>query len=136
MTAQAPPRERPLVVAIDDDPSILSALRRLLSGEPYEFVSTTDPDRALDLVRTRQVSLLMADFRMPILSGTGLLQVVKATSPSTIRFIITAYPQSTWVVRAKEMEVMEAVVEKPWNDEELKRTIRNRVLGGRLSETP
>ena len=78
----------------------------------------------------------MADFRMPILSGTGLLQVVKATSPSTIRFIITAYSQSTWVARAKEMEVMETVVEKPWNDDELRRTIRNRVLGGRPSEAP
>ena len=109
MTAQAPSQERPLVVAIDDDPAILSALRRLLSDEPYEFVSTADPDQALDLVRTRRVKLLMADYRMPILSGTGLLQVVKATSPSTIRLILTAYPQSTWVVRAKEMEVMEAI---------------------------
>jgi response regulator RpfG family c-di-GMP phosphodiesterase len=136
MTAQAPPQERPLVVAIDDDPAVLSALGRLLRDEPYEFVSTTDPDQALDLVRTRRVSLLMADYRMPILSGTGLLQVVKATSPSTIRLIITAYPQSTWVVRAKELEVMEAVVEKPWNEDELKRTIRRRVLGGRPSGTP
>jgi response regulator RpfG family c-di-GMP phosphodiesterase len=136
MTAQAPPQERPLVVAIDDDPAVLSALGRLLRDEPYEFVSTTDPDQALDLVRTRRVSLLMADYRMPILSGTGLLQVVKATSPSTIRLIITAYPQSTWVVRARELEVMEAVVEKPWNEDELKRTIRRRVLGGRPSGTP
>lgn len=120
---------RPLVVAIDDDPSVLSALSLLLGGEPYEFVATTDPDAALELVRTRKVALLMADYRMPVLSGTSLLQVVKATSPSTIRLMLTAYPQATWVLRAREMDVMDLVLEKPWDNDALKETIRDRLFG-------
>lgn len=120
---------RPLVVAIDDDPSVLSALARLLGDEPYEFVSTADPDEALDLVRTRRVTLLLADYRMPRLSGTGLLQVVKATSPETIRLLLTAYPKATWVMRAAEMEVMESVLEKPWDNDGLKAEIRGRLFG-------
>lgn len=124
-----PPVERPLVVAIDDDPSVLSALSLLLGSEPYEFVPTSNPDEALDLVRTRKVSLLMADYRMPNLSGTGLLQVVKATSPSTARMLLTAYPKATWVIRAQEMDVMEKVLEKPWDNDGLKGVIRERVFG-------
>jgi CheY-like chemotaxis protein len=120
---------RPLVLAIDDDPAVLSALRLLLSGEPYEFIATRDPDEALEIVRTREVSLLLADYRMPLLSGTSLLQVVKATSPSTIRFVLTAYPKATWVLRAEEMEVMERVLAKPWENDELRRTLRVRLFG-------
>lgn len=120
---------RPLVIAVDDDPSVLSALARLLSREPYEFIPTSDPDEALEIVRTREVSLVLADYRMPQLSGTGLLQVVKATSPSTIRVMLTAYPRSTWVLRAWEMELMQDVLEKPWDNEELRRAIRTRLFG-------
>ena len=76
------------------------------------------------------MTLLLADYRMPRLSGTGLLQVVKATSPSTIRVLLTAYPKATWVLRAAEMEVMESVLEKPWDNDGLKATIRERLFGG------
>ena len=120
---------RPLVLAVDDDPSVLSALALVLSKEPYEFIATADPDQALELIRTRDVSLVLADYRMPALSGTGLLQVVKATSPSTIRVMLTAYPRSTWVLRAWEMELMEDVLEKPWDNDELRRAIRTRLFG-------
>jgi response regulator RpfG family c-di-GMP phosphodiesterase len=127
---------RPLVVAVDDDPAVLSALTRLLCKEPYDFVPIADPDQALEIVRTREVSLLIADYRMPSLSGTGLLQVVKATSPSTKRIMLTGYPQSTWVERAWEKKLMEAVLEKPWDNDELRRAIRSRVVGSQEPATP
>ena len=120
---------RPLVIAIDDDPAVLSALGLLLGTEPYDLFTTSDPDTALDLVRSRHVDLVIADYRMPLLSGTGLLQVVKATSPSTGRIVLTAYPRSSWVLRAREMEVMEEVLEKPWDNEELRAAIRRRLWG-------
>jgi CheY-like chemotaxis protein len=120
---------RPLVVAVDDDPAVLSALTRLLIKEPYDFVPVADPDQALEIIRTREVTLLLADYRMPSLSGTGLLQVVKATSPGTKRIMLTGYPQSTWVERAREKKLMEAVFEKPWDNDELRREIRVRVVG-------
>ncbi len=121
--------DMPLVVAIDDDPAVLSALARLLGGEPYEFIPTSDPEEALELVRTRPVSVMMADYRMPVLSGSGLLQLVKAASPSTYRLMLTAYPRSTWVLRAHEMGAIERVVEKPWDNDELRGLIRSQLFG-------
>jgi len=120
---------RPLVLAIDDDPAVLSALSRVLGREPYDFIPFSDPDEALELVRTREVTLVLADYRMPTLSGTGFLQVVKATSPATIRMMLTAYPRSTWVIRAWENDLMEQVLEKPWDNEALRLTIRSRLFG-------
>jgi response regulator RpfG family c-di-GMP phosphodiesterase len=115
---------RPLVVSIDDDPVVRAALTRALSDELYEFVTTGDPDEALDLVRTRRVSVLIADYRMPVLSGTSLLQVVKATSPETARLVLSAYPETSWVQRASEMGVIDQVLAKPWDNDELRRKVR------------
>jgi DNA-binding NtrC family response regulator len=120
---------RPLVVAIDDDASVLSALTRLLGDEPYDFVATNNPDEVLDLVRTRSVKVVLADYRMPVLSGTGLLQVVKATSPGTIRLLLTAYPRATWVLRAQELRLMDQILEKPWDNDGLKNALRNLTAG-------
>ena len=117
-----------LIVCVDDDQAVLSSLRRLLRGEPYEFVTTPSPEEAVQLVRTRVVSLLIADYRMPDMSGTGLLQIVKASSPATIRLLLTGYPRATWVLQAEERELMHLVCGKPWDNEELKRTIRKRLL--------
>lgn len=119
---------RPLVVVIDDDASVLAAISRVLEEEPYDLVATNNPDEVLDLVRTRRVSLILADYRMPVLSGTSLLQVVKATSPSTRRLLLTAYPKARWVQQAQEMDVMDSILEKPWDNDGLKAFLRNCLL--------
>jgi DNA-binding NtrC family response regulator len=118
-----PPTRKHLVVCVDDDAAVRSALRRLLRAEPYEFFCTDDPEAALQVVRTRDVSLFIADFRMPVMSGTGLLQLVKSCSPKTVRVLLTGYPRATWVVQAQERELMQLVCGKPWDNGELKRTI-------------
>ncbi len=118
---------RHLVVAIDDDPAVLAALSRLLNRETYEFVAVSDPEKALEIIHGRPVALVLADYRMPLLSGTGFLQAVKAASPATVRVMLTAYPQSSWVVRAQEMELMDLVLEKPWSNEDLRRIIREKI---------
>ena len=122
-----PPEARHLVVAIDDDPAVLAALSRLLNREAYEFVAVSDPEKALEIIHARRVALVLADYRMPLLSGTGFLQAVKAASPTTVRVMLTAYPQSSWVVRAREMELMDLVLEKPWSNDELRKIIREKI---------
>jgi response regulator RpfG family c-di-GMP phosphodiesterase len=124
-----------LVVCVDDDIAVLSALRRLLRAEPYEFLSTDNPDEAMELVRTRDVSLFIADYRMPAMSGTGLLQLVKSSSPTTVRLLLTGYPRATWVLQAQERDLMHLVFGKPWDNEELKRAILKRLQERELSET-
>ena len=114
---------RPLVLCIDDEKPVLSALARLLKREPYDLVTTDNPDEALDHIRSGTVDLVVADYRMPGISGTGLLQVVKATSPSTIRIMLTGYPEDGWIRAAEENGLMR-VCTKPWDDRELKKLLR------------
>jgi DNA-binding response OmpR family regulator len=114
----------PLVVLVDDDPQILSAVARLLRAEPWELRTTTDPEEALEWVRSGDVALLVADYRMPQMSGSTLLQLAKACSPATIRMMLTGYPGETLVITVGEAGLMH-LVGKPWDDEALKRKIRD-----------
>jgi len=121
----APTRDRrPLVVCVDDERQILASLERLLRKEPYRFRTTTDPEEALDWVRSGDVSLLIADYRMPGMSGTTLLQIAKASSPGTARMMLTGYAGETLVIAAGEAGLMH-LVGKPWDDE----TLKGKILG-------
>lgn len=117
---------RPVVVCVDDEPQVLTALARLLRSEPIELQTTLDADEALDWTRTGDVALLIADYRMPRLSGTAVLQIAKAASPRTRRIMLTAFPGESMIVSADAAGLMD-LVGKPWDDEAFKRLIRERL---------
>jgi DNA-binding NtrC family response regulator len=119
-------RSVPLVVCVDDEPHVLTALSRALRQEPYEMRTTTDPEEALDWVRKEDVSLVLADYKMPRMSGTTLLHLVKASSPRTARMILTGYAGESLVIAAGEAGLMD-LVGKPWDDRALRETIRQRL---------
>ena len=127
----ASPSLRPIVVCVDDEPEILSALARLSRREQYEFRTTTDPEEALDWVRSGKIALVIADYRMPSMSGTTLLQLTKACSPKTARLMLTAHAKELLVVAAAGAGLMN-ILGKPWDDEGLRGAIR-RVLPTRES---
>jgi len=120
---RTPAQAGPLVVCVDDEPQILSSLARLLRREPYRLRTTTDPEEALEWIRVEDVALLVADYRMPGMSGTTLLQIAKASSPGTARMMLTGYPGETLIITAGEAGLMH-LVGKPWDDEALKGKIR------------
>jgi len=130
---------RHVVVLVDDDPAILAALRRLFRDEDYDVLSTADPQQALEWIRMRDVGVLLADDRMPVMSGTSLFQLAKSQSPKTARIMLTGYAGDGLIVHARK-EGLFLVFAKPWDDRELKRVIhdrlRDRELEGRLPEYP
>ena len=116
--------ERPVVICVDDDVSILSALRRTLRFEPYEFLATENPTEALDWVLLRKARVVLADQRMPVVTGLEFLDLVKACSPATVRVMITGQSDLTGVIQRKKLESIQKLVRKPWNDAELKGLLR------------
>lgn len=116
----------PIVLCVDDEPPILSALARLLRREPVQVITTGDPDEALDHIRSKTVRLVVCDYRMRVLSGTSLLQLVKALSPSTVRILLTGYPEDGPIRSAEERGLLRLCT-KPWDDDELRRIIREAV---------
>ena len=117
---------RHVVVFADDEPGILLALERALRSEPFDLQMTTDPAKALEWIKSRGVSVVISDYRMPKMCGMTLLEETRAVSPRTARILLTAYPWETEVLRARETGLI-TLFGKPWDEKELKRVIRDRV---------
>jgi response regulator RpfG family c-di-GMP phosphodiesterase len=124
--------ERHVVVCVDDEPAILSALRRSLRSEDYELLTTENPESALQWLDSRDVSLVITDQRMPGMAGTELLEEVVKRSPSTARILLTAYPASTAGTPGLS-DWTEVMISKPWDTVMLRKLIRQ-VLGDREDE--
>ena len=116
------PGGSPVVLCVDDDPGVLSCLRRLLRNEPYRVETDSDPEHALERVSMGDVSLVLVDQRMPGMCGSDFTERVRQISPATLRVMLTAYPGNVFVHHGLS-DGVEWLVSKPWNDEALKITL-------------
>ena len=116
------------VLIVDDEAPVLNALKRLLRDEPYALSTTTRPAEAIDLVKRTPVSLIVSDYEMPEMTGTDMFATVKTIRPETIRIILTGKADMQATIRAiNEGEVFRFIT-KPWDDEDLKITIRHALM--------
>ena len=116
--------EERVVVCVDDEPAILASLRRLFRNEPYRLLTTEKPDEAMTWVLEKKARVLIADQRMPSMSGLQLLEIVRACSPETARVMLTGQSDLTGILKRRSIEAIELVVRKPWEPEELKSVVR------------
>jgi len=112
------------VLLVDDEQSILSALRRSLRKEGYNIITAGSGEEALSMLAEQQVQLIVSDQMMPTMSGTEFFRKVRDIYPDTIRILLSGYTNaSTLMESVNEGEVYKFFT-KPWNDEELKVAIR------------
>ena len=131
--AEAPLKagRRPVVLCVDDDPPVLSAIRRLLRHEPYELISASDPAEALAFIGEREVDLVIADQRMPSMMGTELLKAVRERSPRTLAVILTGHADLTDIANAMTAGAVDRLIKKPWDDADFRELIAGLLAGGR-----
>jgi response regulator RpfG family c-di-GMP phosphodiesterase len=113
---------RPVVLLVDDEAHILSALRRTLRKEPYDVVAATSPAEALATLAQRAVAVVVSDQKMPGGSGIELLREVAARHPRTRRVLLTGWPEEV-PARERAAAHLDAILLKPWDEAELKATI-------------
>lgn len=120
------------ILFVDDEPNILEALRRLLVDEPYEVRTCVDPRKALDEIRRRLPSVVVADYYMPEMSGPDFLKRVREIHGGIVRMVLTGRPDLEGVLRAVNLGEVYRFVVKPWDDAELKMVLRNALDYGAL----
>ncbi len=107
------------VLCVDDEPKVLSALKRLLRRRKFDVTVTSDPDEARRLVRQEQFAVVVSDQRMPEVSGTDLLKEVCEASPDSVRILLTGYADIDASIDAINESGVFRYVTKPWDDREL-----------------
>lgn len=115
--ASAVPRGR--LLCVDDEPNILSALRRLFRGHPWDVTIASSGAQALELMAQQPFDVVLSDMRMPEMDGATLLQKVYEAWPDTTRILLTGYADMQSTIAAINEGRVHRFISKPWNDVEL-----------------
>jgi two-component system NtrC family sensor kinase len=115
---------RPTVLCVDDERAILNSLRRVFMDEPWETLCASSGEEGLSLVASREVDLVLADFRMPGMDGVEFLKRVKAVKPDCLRVVLSGYADFALIIAALNEGQIYRFLSKPWNDDELRDHVR------------
>ncbi|MCX8086218.1 MAG: EAL domain-containing protein [Rhodocyclaceae bacterium] len=113
------------LLIVDDEPSILSALRRLLRREGYHILTATSGAEGLELLAAHEVGVVISDARMPGMSGAEFLGRVRDMYPDTLRIMLSGYTDLEAVTSAVNRGELFRFISKPWDDAELINIVRD-----------
>ena len=112
------------VLFVDDEGNILKAVQRLLRNEPWDVLTASRGSEALEILDQTPAQVVVSDQRMPEMSGVDLLQAIRERRPNVVRMMLTGYTEMNVAVEAINRGEIFRLITKPWNDEELKATLR------------
>jgi two-component system response regulator HupR/HoxA len=114
------------VVVVDDEPDILRSFR-FNYGDEFDVLVAESGAAALELLARHDPAVIVADQRMPIMSGVDFLERAMAVRPDANRIILTGYTDVDSIVQAINTGRVFRYVTKPWDSEELRLTLRRAV---------
>jgi two-component system response regulator AtoC len=117
--------QKTLLVA-DDDASIRSLLKQLLSDEGFNVLEASTGIEVVDKVKEASPDLVIMDVRMPELDGIEALARLKSTNPKTAVLIMTAFGSSNAAIRAMELGAFDYIT-KPFELDKISHSVK-RVL--------
>jgi thioredoxin reductase (NADPH) len=119
---------RPSILTVDDDPGVSRAVARDLRrryGQTYRIVRAEDGEQGMDALREMKlrgdaVAVLLADYRMPRMSGIEFLESAMDLFPAARRVLLTAYADTGAAIEAINVVDLDHYLLKPWDPPEEK----------------
>ncbi len=126
--------ERPVILIVDDEPSIVSSIIRSLEDD-YECLGAGDAAQARELFASgKPITCVVSDQRMPGEQGSDFLGWVSSHHPHTVRILITGYADFDSVVAAVNRGHIWQFIQKPWEPLQLEMVVRQAVERHRLED--
>ncbi len=110
--------DRSLVLIVDDEPGILTALSGVLADEGYDTVCTGSGEEALELYRARRPDLVFLDIWLPDRDGLETLQALRDQDPAAAVVMMSGHGTTSTAVKAIKMGAYD-YVEKPLSYEQV-----------------
>lgn len=128
------------VLVVDDEEMVLKSIGNYLEMETdYHIVTFSSPVTALKSLDNTEVDLVISDYLMPEMNGIEFLLKLKEKFPLATRILLTAYGDKENAIRAINELGLFQYIEKPWDNEQLKLSVRNglerRILMKKLEDT-
>src|ERR1700761_8206704 len=119
---------RPSIVTVDDDPGVSRSVARDLRrryGDSHRIVRAESGEQALDALRQMKlrgdaVAILLADYRMPQMTGLQFLESALDLYPGARRVLLTAYADTDAAIEAINVVDLDYYLLKPWDPPEEK----------------
>ena len=126
--SEGPRDAKPVILTVDDDPSVSRAVARDLRrryAEDYRVVRAETGTAALEVIREvvlrgEQVAVLLADYRMPQMNGVEFLEAAMDLVPQARRALLTAYADTNAAIAAINVVDVDHYLLKPWEPPEEK----------------
>ena len=115
----------PVILIVDDQPSVLEMMHAFFTGESYRVFKADSGPAALALMAREPVDVVISDERMPGMAGTELLARVRRQYPDTIRIVVTGHADLDTALRAINEGEIFRFFTKPCNMVDLAVTIRH-----------
>lgn len=117
--------KRPVILCVDDEPSILSALRRLFRSHGFAVIAAESGQAGLALLETEPVDLVISDMRMPHMDGVVFLEHVRQRKPDILRLLLTGYADIASITGAINRGEIYRYIAKPWDDNDIILTVQD-----------
>ncbi len=109
----------PTILIVDDEQHVLNSINRTLQ-HVFNVILSLDGKSALQVLREQEVSAILADQRMPGLTGSEFFREAIKIQPDTTRVLITGYSDIKAVIQAVNDGQIYYYIEKPWEPDDLK----------------
>ncbi len=114
----------PHILVVDDELSMRELLEVLLGKEGYRVSCAENGQKAISMIKKNKFDLLLCDIRLGDMTGIDVLKALKDKNPNTVVIMISAYATTEAAVEAMNEGAYD-FVPKPFDNEELKQTIKN-----------
>lgn len=114
---------RPNILFVDDEQRVLNSMRAMFRRE-FDLFLATNGAAAVKIAADNPIDVIVADQRMPGMSGIEVLDQVKRISPNTIRILLTGYADPTAVNDSINIGEVFRYLGKPCSPRVLRETLR------------
>jgi len=104
------------ILLVDDEPHILAALTRALRNTSYQVLTATSGSRALAIMETTKIKVIVSDEQMEEMQDSELLAEVQRRFPHTIRIMLTGHTTLEATTRAVNEGGIYRFITKPWDE--------------------
>lgn len=115
------------ILLLDDEKNILNSLKRLFRREPYNLILAHTAAEGIEKLAETEAQIIISDYRMPGKNGIEFLKEAKKICPESIRMVLSGYADIDAIIKAVNEGEIYKFLTKPWNDEELKITVKRAI---------
>ncbi|WP_058051149.1 response regulator [Janthinobacterium sp. Ant5-2-1] len=115
----------PTILCVDDEPNILSSLRRLFRPHGYRVLTADGGAAGLALLESETVDLVISDMHMVHINGAQFLAQVRQRWPGIMRLLLTGYADIQSILDAVNHGEIYRYLTKPWNENDIVLVVRH-----------